>query len=326
MYWVATSNTSAVVTSADGTIASLQSQSTVNYLDPNGVVAKTVTSDAGTISFGSNVVPAGDIHQIIACGPASANFCGLGARQLTVFATNGTPTKRYSLPEDANFAVANSDGGIYVFATNNGHLYSLDTNGKATLFGGFASAKNVTTAAINGNELAALTSDGQLQRFDVSTGASIGTYTVPADMNNLAYSRDGSILIGKLGSASLTALDRSGTLHQLALSAPLKTLVQMDQADPLASLATGDVVKVDSLGNSTLLGHAAKPEDLNAGFRVTGRTMVLAHSRVDVQSLSASRATSRFAELTQKLSTNLTDGRELLLSHSRGIMGSRKLS
>jgi len=73
-------------------------------------------------------------------------------------------------------------------------------------------------------------------------------------MNNLAYSRDGSILIGKLGSASLTALDRSGTLHQLALSAPLKTLVQMDQADPLASLATGDVVKVDSLGNSTLLG------------------------------------------------------------------------
>ena len=96
-------------------------------------------------------------------------------------------------------------------------------------------------------------------------------------MNNLAYSRDGSILLGKLGSAEVTVLDRSGAVHELVLTAPLKTIVQAEQSDPLVSLATGDVVKVDSLGNTTLLVHAAKPEDLNAGFRITGRTLVLTH-------------------------------------------------
>jgi hypothetical protein len=278
---VATSNTSAVVISASGTTATLHSQSTINYLTPEGKVAKTVTSAPGTISFGAQVIPAGDIHQLINCGTNSANFCGLGKNQLTVFSSTGVATKRYSLPEDANFAVANSAGEIYVFATNTGHLYNLDANGSATLLDGFASTK-VIAAAINGNEIATITSAGELQRFDTSTNVRIGTYTVPADQNNIVYSRDGSTLVGKLGSVELNVLDRSGALHQYVLSAALKTLVQQDQSDALASLATGDVIRVDSLGNATTVAHAAKPEDLNAGFHIQGRTLVLSH-RVDVQ-------------------------------------------
>jgi WD40 repeat protein len=273
---VATTNSSAVSVSADGTTASLKSQSVVNYLDAEGNIAKTVTSAPGEIHFGSNVIPAGDIHQLITC---SANFCGLGKNQLTVFTSSGIATKRYTIPEDARFAVANNDGGIYVFATDNGHLYNLDANDKVTLVDGFASAHDVTAAALShdGNELAALSSNGQLQRLDVSTGASIGTYTVPADMNNLAYSRDGSILLGKLGSAEVTVLDRSGAVHEFALTAPLKTIVQADQADPLISMETGDVIRMDSFGDSTLMATAPKPEDLNAGFRIAGRTLVLTH-------------------------------------------------
>jgi hypothetical protein len=275
MTWVATTNSSAVSVSADGTTASLKSQSTINYLDVEGNIAKTVTSAPGEIHFGSNVIPAGDIHQLTTCGAASANFCGLGKNQLTVFSSTGVATKSYSIPEDARFAVANNDSGIYVFADK--HLYNLAANGTVSLLDGFASEKEVTAAAINGNELAALTSNGQLQRFDASTGASIGTYTVPAEMNNIAYTRDGSILLGKLGSAEVTVLDRSGAVHTLNLAAPLKTLVSVEQSDPLASLATGDVIRMDSFGNSTLMATAAKPEDLNAGFRIAGRTLVLTH-------------------------------------------------
>ena len=275
MTWVATTNSSAVSVSADGTTATLKSQSTINYLDTEGNITKTVTSAPGTITFGSQTVPAGDIHQLIACGSTSANFCGLGKNQLTVFSSTGVAIKSYSIPEDAKFAVANNDSGIYVFADK--HLYNLAANGTVSLLDGFASEKEVTAAAINGNELAALTSNGQLQRFDVESGSPIGTYTVPADQNNIAYTRDGSILIGKLGATAVTVLDRSGEQHTLVLTAPLKTIVQAEQSDPLVSLATGDVVKVDSLGNTTLLVHAAKPEDLNAGFRIAGRTLVLTH-------------------------------------------------
>jgi len=273
---VATTNSSAVSVSADGTTATLKSQSVVNYLDAEGNIAKTVTSAPGEIHFGSNVVPAGDIHQLVTCGAASANFCGLGKNQLTVFTSNGVATKSYSIPEDAKFAVANNDSGIYVFATN-GHLYNLAANGTVSLLDGFASEKEVTAAAINGNELAALTSNGQLQRFDVSTGASIGTYTVPTEMNNIAYTRDGSVILGKLGSATLTVLDRSGAVHTLVLTVPLKTIVQAEQSDPLISMETGDVIRMDSFGDSTLMATAPKPEDLNAGFRIAGRTLVLTH-------------------------------------------------
>ena len=272
--WVATSGSSAVLTSADGTIATLKSQSTVNYLKPDGSIAKTVTSAPGIMTFGSQSVPAGDIHQLITCGSASANFCALGKNQLTVFATNGIAINRYTLPEDVRFAVANNDSSIYVFSMTN-HLYSL-ANGSVSLLDGFTSSQDVTAAAINGNELAAMTSDGQLQRFNVDANANIGTYQIPTEMNNIAYTRDGSILIGKLGSASISSLDRSGTLHSLTLAAELKTLVQQDQDDPLASLATGDIIKVDSLGDSTKMA-TAQPEDLNAGFRIQGRTLVLTH-------------------------------------------------
>jgi spore germination cell wall hydrolase CwlJ-like protein len=273
--WVASSNSSSVVTAADGTVATLKSQSVVNYLNPDKSVAKTVTSAPGVITFGSQMFPAGDIHQLIACGSNGTNFCGLGKNQLTVFASNGIAIKSYAIPEDGRFAVANSDSGIYVFATATNHLYSL-ASGKVTLLDGFTSSQDVTAAAINGNELAAITSDGQLQRFNVDANHSIGTYQMPTEMNNIAYTRDGSILVGKLGSTTVISLDRSGEQHTLALTAPLKTIVQAEQDDPFVSTETGDVIKVDSLGNSTKMA-TAKPEDLNAGFRIMGRTLVLTH-------------------------------------------------
>jgi hypothetical protein len=274
--FVATSANSSIAVSADGTTATLKSQSTINYLDAEGNIAKTVTSAPGTLTFGSQTIPAGDIQQLIACGSNAANFCGLGKNQLTVFTSNGVATKVYALPEDAKFAVANNDSGIYVFADK--HLYNLVATGTAvTLMAGFASDQSITAAAISGNELAALSSNGQLQRFNVDSGSPIGTYTVPADMNNIAYTRDGSILVGKLGATEVTVLDRSGAVNTLVLTAPLKTIVQAEQSDPIVSLETGDVIKVDSIGNTTLVTHAAKPEDLNAGFRIMGRTLVLTH-------------------------------------------------
>ena len=279
--FVASSTTSAVATTANGTSAILKSQSTVNYLDPNGKIVKTEKSAPGVITFGSKSIPAGDIHQLIACGSTSENICGLGKTSLTLFNDNGLATHSYNLPEDAKFALANGNG-TYVFSTS-GHLYSLDaTRGAFNLLNGFNYDSKLTTAALSddGNEIAALTSDGHLQLYDVNNDKRIATYEVATEQNNIAFNRDGSLLFGKLGSAKLYVLDRSGTISSYELPATLLTLVQNEGSEALASLRNGDVIAVDSYGKTAPRAHA-KPEDLYAGFRLAGRTLVIAPMGAD---------------------------------------------
>jgi hypothetical protein len=273
--WVATSNLSSVVASGDGKVALLKPQPGANPLGTQATGAVIATSQGGVVDFGANAgPPAGGIYQVIACGSKGANFCGLGKDRLTVFASSGAVTARYSLPEEAAFAVADESGGIYLFSKT-GRLYSLK-NGAFTLADEFAS-KGVVAAAISANRLSALTSDGFLLLFDAELGKPIATVEVPGQWNNISITEKGSVVLGKLGSAGIRVLDPSGALHSYALPSPLKTLVQQEQGTALASLESGDVVMIDSLGKTALLAHAASPEDLNGGFRLLGRTLVLVH-------------------------------------------------
>jgi WD40 repeat protein len=224
------------------------------------------------ITFDSNTIAAGYIHQLVTCGAKAENFCGLGKTSLTTFSANGTATSIANLPEDANFAIANSTG-TYVFS-HIGNLYSL-SDGAFILMNGFTTS-GVKTAAISGNTIAALTSDGQLRLYDVANQITLGSYTVPPDSNNIAFTSDNYILVGTLGSKSLAVLDRSGNSNTYTLPASLLILDSSDSGEALASLSNGTVVAVDSYGNTTLRARANKAEDLHAGFRITGRTLVLA--------------------------------------------------
>lgn len=273
--WVATSNLSSVVASGDGKVALLKPQPGTNPFGTQSTGAGIAASQGGMVDFGvKGGLPAGGIYQLIACGAKSASFCGLGKDRLTVFASSGAVTARYSLPEEPSFAVANESGGIHLFSRT-GRLYSLKS-GAFALADEFAS-KGVVAAAISENRVAALTSDGLLLLFDTELGKPIATVEVPGKWNNIAFTERGSIVLGKLGSAGIKVLDLSGALHSYALPSPLKTLIQAREGSSLASLENGDVVKLDSLGKTTPLAHTAEPEDLNGGFGLLGRALVLVH-------------------------------------------------
>jgi hypothetical protein len=272
--WVATSSSSSVATTASGSVATMQSTS----VDAQGSAKAMATPSARTtpstrqITFGSNTVAAGDIHQLTTCGAKAETFCGLGKTSLTTFNASGIATSIANLPEDSDFAIANNNG-TYVFSTT-GNLYSL-SDGVFTLMNSF-NTTGVKTAAIFNGTIAALTSDGQLQLYDAANQTTLGSYTVPSDSNNIAFTSDGYVLVGKLGSKTLAVLDRSGNSNVYSLPASLLTLTSSDSGEALASLNNGTIVAVDSYGNTAFRARANSAEDLHAGFRITGRTLVLA--------------------------------------------------
>jgi hypothetical protein len=278
--FVASSNSTSVVALSDGTVATLKSQSTTYTKDAEGNLVPLHVSDPGNIRLmnaqGTVVtVPAGDIKQIVSCGSKSVNLCGLGNTQLTVFTAAGSIQKQYALPEESNFALANQQGGLFVFSTT-GRLYSLQGDSFA-LVESMPHNSGVLSAAVLGNQIAALTKDGNLVQLDAGTGNRVGTFPVQGEWNNITFAGDRTVLLGNLGATQALSMDlASGNARQFTLPAALKTLIQQDDGAATASLQTGDVVSLDSFGNSTLLAHA-QPEDLNAGFRISGTNLVLVH-------------------------------------------------